>query len=214
MSILSKLTLSSVLLLSFATPSHAFLTELVVGMTSVTNNLIDSTESVTNNSINAASTNLQSLTSNPGKMADRIGLMADRIGFMADRIVTTEGIMAGLAHKIIDRSSEPRVIHHYPSRYAAEPLQYTQPVRIQQAVGNPYMAPLPGTYASARSMQHDNAQYSASSMIYGVTGATYTASRPAKASDSAYAPAWRAAATPAPASAVRMCSSYGVTRSC
>jgi hypothetical protein len=108
------------MLASVSTPSHAFLTELVVGMTSVTNNLIDSTESVTNNTVNTASTTMLSLSSNPGKMADRIGLMADRIGFMADRIVTTEGIMAGLAHKIIDRTTEPRVVPQYAS-YAPAP---------------------------------------------------------------------------------------------
>lgn len=205
---LKKLALAGALLASFTTPAHAFLTELVVGLTSVTNNLIDSTESVTNNTVNAASTTMLSLSSNPGKMADRIGVMADRIGFMADRIVTTEGIMAGLAHKIIDRTTEPRVVRQYAS-YAPAPMPtYYQangygnpdgapygnvyspphPAQVQQISANPYIAAQAAPQAPAYSngyghprAQPDNSQYSASNMIYGVSGATYTAAHPAAA---------------------------------
>ena len=113
MSALKNTALVTAVMASCSGSAFAFFDELVLGMTSVTNNLIDSTESVTNNTVNTASTTMLSLSSNPGKMADRIGLMADRIGFMADRIVTTEGIMAGLAHKIIDSNSQPRVAQHY-----------------------------------------------------------------------------------------------------
>jgi len=196
MSALKNMLLSTAMLASVSTPSHAFLTELVVGMTSVTNNLIDSTESVTNNTVNTASTTMLSLSSNPGKMADRIGLMADRIGFMADRIVTTEGIMAGLAHKIIDRTTEPRVAPQYAS-YAPAPMQsYYQPPRpaqIQRISANPYIAAQAAQqappYAGYRNgnnygyprAQPDTSHYSASNMIYGVSGATYSAARPAAA---------------------------------
>ena len=169
MSTLSKLAISTALLTSISSPSFAFFNELVIGMTSVTNNLIDSTESVTNNTVNTASTTMLSLSSNPGKMADRIGTMADRIGYMADRIVTTEGIMAGLAHKIIDSNQQPRVIHQYASAYAPAPVAsgpagysagssfnnsyanpytntsaynpgYSRPVSIQKVSSNPYLA--------------------------------------------------------------------------
>jgi hypothetical protein len=211
MSALKKLFLSTAVLASFSTPSHAFMTELVAGLTSVTNNLIDSTESVTNNTVNTASTTMLSLSSNPGKMADRIGVMADRIGFMADRIVTTEGIMAGLAHKIIDRTTEPRVVQQYAS-YAPTPMQtyyqangyggpysnaYQQPqprpAQAQQISANPYIAaqstpqaPAYAGYSNGNNYgypraQPDTSQYSASNMIYGVSGATYSAARPAAA---------------------------------
>jgi|GEM_PF-3933936 len=229
--------LTAALLTTFAAPSHAFLTELVVGMTSVTNNLIDSSESVTNNSINAASTNLLSLTSNPGKMADRIGLMADRIGFMADRIVTTEGIMAGLAHKIIDSNSQARVMHAYASAYAPAPahpvtagygktyaMTYGQaPQRampLRTPGGNPYLTvqPAPVVSPAGYAMQPDNSRYSASSMIYGVTGATYTAARPAATAQSPSASSgFGLGARPGarPTLVGNSCGySYGVTRSC
>lgn len=230
MSTLNKLALGSVLLVSFAAPSHAFLTELVVGMTSVTNNLIDSSENVTNNTVNTASTTLLSLSSNPGKMADRIGIMADRIGFMADRIVTTEGIMAGLAHKIIDSNTQPRVVHQYASAYAPAPepipAQYTHPgygnvytnahaQNPQPAAralgGNPYLAskPMPAVAQYSRTAQPDNSRYSASNMIYGVTGATYTAAQPN------YSSGYGIAAKPAIGTASKSCGySYGVARSC
>ena len=203
MSALKIMAVSTAMLASFPMPSHAFLTELVVGMTSVTNNLIDSTESVTNNSVNTASATMLSLSSNPGKMADRIGLMADRIGFMADRIVTTEGIMAGLAHKIIDRTTEPRVAPQYASYAPAAPApmqayypangysnayQPPRPAQVQQISANPYIAAqaAPQAPASAHGFgfsqtQPDNSRYSASQMIFGVSGATYTAARPAAA---------------------------------
>ena len=245
MSALKNMLLSTAMLASVSTPSHAFLTELVVGMTSVTNNLIDSTESVTNNTVNTASTTMLSLSSNPGKMADRIGLMADRIGFMADRIVTTEGIMAGLAHKIIDRTTEPRVVQQYAS-YAPAPMQsYYQPPRpaqVQQISANPYIAaqaapqaPAYAGYGNGNNYGHpraqpDTRQYSASNMIYGVSGATYSAARPAAASmqnshnaQPAYQSGYGFAARPAlnqishPSNTVASNScgfSYGVARSC
>lgn len=92
-----------------ATPAHAFFDKMIDGMTSVTNNLIDSSESVANNTITTTSTTVLVLSRDIGKMADRIdrmadkiGLMADRIGVMADRIVTTESMMATFAHKLVD----------------------------------------------------------------------------------------------------------------
>lgn len=204
MSTLPRFALTATLLASFVAPSHAFMTELVVGLTSVTNNLIDSSESVTNNTVNVASSTMLSLSSNPGKMADRIGLMADRIGFMADRIVTTEGIMAGLAHKIIDASSQPRVVQQYASAYAPQPpaaqnftagygntygnmhgnsyantnaFGQRQALPIRTAGDNHYMVakPAPAVAQYGYATQPDNSRYSASNMIYGVTGATYTA---------------------------------------
>ena len=259
MSALKNMLLSTAMLASVSTPSHAFLTELVVGMTSVTNNLIDSTESVTNNTVNTASTTMLSLSSNPGKMADRIGLMADRIGFMADRIVTTEGIMAGLAHKIIDRTTEPRVVQQYASYAPAAPApmptyyqangfgstssspysnayQPPRPAQVQQISVNPYIAaqtapqaPAYAGYSNGNNYgypraQPDTSQYSASNMIYGVSGATYTAARPAAApmQNEQYAqptqPAFQSGYGFANMAAVnstgKMCTSYGVKRSC
>lgn len=100
------LALSAALL---ASPAHAFFDEIVVGLTSVTNNLIDSSENVAVQGMNTTSTTILVLSRDIGKMADRIdrmadkiGLMADRIGLMADRIVTTESMLAGLAHKLVD----------------------------------------------------------------------------------------------------------------
>jgi hypothetical protein len=210
-----QIAFSAVLFTSLTSPSFAFFDELVKGLTSVTNNLIDSTESVTNNTVNTASTTMVSLSGNPGKMADRIGVMADRIGFMADRIVTTEGIMAGLAHKIIDRTMEPRVAPQYAPQYAAHahtapmPMPtyyrvndygntyggaYPQPARpalAQQVNTNPYLAtqavpqmpahshgfgtPVYGNPVRHTSAQPDNSRYSASYIIFGNTGSTYTA---------------------------------------
>jgi hypothetical protein len=92
-----------------ANPAHAFFDEIVVGLTSVTNNLIDSSENVAIQGMNTTSTTLLVLSRDIGKMADRIdrmadkiGLMADRICVMADRIVTTESMMAGFAYKLVD----------------------------------------------------------------------------------------------------------------
>ncbi len=85
-----------------ATPAQAFFDEIVVGMTSVSNNLIHSGESVTKHSISTTSTTVLVLSHDIGKMADKIGLMADRIGVMADRIVLTESMMAKFAHKVVD----------------------------------------------------------------------------------------------------------------
>jgi hypothetical protein len=258
MSALKKLFLSTAVLASLSTPSHAFMTELVAGLTSVTNNLIDSTESVTNNTVNTASTTMLSLSSNPGKMADRIGVMADRIGFMADRIVTTEGIMAGLAHKIIDRATEPRVVQQYasyaPAAPAPMPTYYqangygnpnsftysnayqqpqTRPAQVQRISVNPYIAaqvapqaPAYAGYGNGNNYgypraQPDTSQYSASNMIYGVSGATYTAARPAAApmqnaqpTQPAYQSDYGFANMAAVNSTGKMCTSYGVKRSC
>jgi len=216
---LQKLALSAALFASLTSPSLAFFDELVKGLTSVTNNLIDSTESVTNNTVNNASTTMVSLSGNPGKMADRIGVMADRIGFMADRIVTTEGIMAGLAHKIIDRTMEPRVAPHFasyahpapalmPTYYQANNYgnahgsvyaQPQRPAQAQQISSNPYIATQVARQLLAHSQssgngniygngnahdhsqaQPDNSRYSASYMIFGNTGSTYTAAQPGR----------------------------------
>jgi hypothetical protein len=180
--------LFTVLVATATAPAHAFLDEMVIGMTSVANNLISSSTSVTNNTVNQASATLNSLSSNPGKMADRIGLMADRIGLMADRIVTTEGLMAGVAHKLIDSNQQ--------SRLAQQPVVYspavshpfgqwnagTSGVNVARpaptAVSNPYM----NAYAPVAQQQEvtayrDNSHYSASNMIFGHAGSTYTAAR-------------------------------------
>lgn len=236
-----QLTVSAALLATVSSSAFAFFGELVVGATSVTNNLISSSASVTNNTVNTASTTMISLSSNPGKMADRIGLMADRIGYMADRIVTTEGLMAGLAHKIIDSNTQPRVVHQYASAYGpaptAMPMGY-QPVyananvyattayaphtaaHSQASRGNPYLvtpAPVAPGYGYAQS-QHNG--YSASQMIYGVAGSTYTAARPAPAPvANAYQPGYSSdygfSARPAVLTAGNSCGvSYGVPRKC
>jgi len=234
MSILNKVVFTSALMVSFPAPSHAFLTELVVGMTSVTNNLIDSTESVTNNTMNNATSTMQSLSSNPGKMADRIGLMADRIGFMADRIVTTEGIMAGLAHKIIDSGPSPQVRQFaagyvpanstaYAPAYApayvpvaAALVNYQHAYAVVQP-GNAYSYPHPTPVAPVHA-RSDNSHYSASYMIYGNTGSTYTAARPATAAtpvSNTYLSAQAYAQPPAVKAVAQSCGiSYGVTRRC
>ena len=230
MSILKKMVFTSALMVSFSAPSHAFLTELVVGITSVTNNLIDSTESVTNNTMNNATSTMQSLSSNPGKMADRIGLMADRIGFMADRIVTTEGIMAGLAHKIIDSGQSPQVRQfaagYVPANATAYAPAYVPaaaaPVNYQHAYavvlpGNAYSYPRPTPVAPVHA-RSDNSHYSASYMIYGNTGSTYTAARPATAAapvSNTYLSAQAYAQPPAVKAVAQSCGiSYGVTRRC
>jgi hypothetical protein len=194
MSALKKHSLAVALIAAYSTPSFAFLD----GLTSVTNNLIDSTESVTNNTVNNATTTVLSLSSNPGKMADRIGQMADRIGYMGDRIVTTEGIVAGVAHKMLDttKPQQPAMqqqawgyapapsLYHAPANYQSHAggIGYAQPLPVQHVQVNPYLpqsytpqavAPVSG-YGYARP---GNERYSASNMIFGVSGATYTAQR-------------------------------------
>jgi len=197
MSAAKNLLLSAALLVSFSSPSYAFLDGVVVGLTSVTNNLIDSTESVTNNTMNNATNTALTLSSNPGKMADRIGLMADRIGYMGDRIVTTEGIMAGLAHKIIDgpnkqpQQAQQQFAWGYAPAPSNQQVSYSnngyafnngyannRPTQNQNYTVNPYM---PG-YAAAPApsfgyAKPDNSRYSASNMIFGQAGSTYTAQR-------------------------------------
>lgn len=148
------------LLVGLSSPAHAFWGELVEGMTSVTNNLIDSSENVANHTIDATALTIVTLSNDTGKMADRIGLMADRIGvmadrigFMADRIVTTEGLLAGIAHKAMD--------HHAGSAVRVAQTSADSPAR-------------PGQVRVA-----DTSRYSASQMILGVGGSTYTATTPA-----------------------------------
>ena len=125
------LVLSGALL---ATPAHAFFDEIVLGLTSVSNNLIDSSESVANNTLATTSTTVLVLSRDIGKMADRIdrmadkiGLMADRIGVMADRIVFTESMMANFAHKLVDRGM------------AVNPYAVAQPIALAAPV--PPVAP-------------------------------------------------------------------------
>lgn len=154
-----KMMTAAVVLSTLSAPSHAFMETLILGLTSVTNNLIDSTESVTNNTIDAASDGFQTVANGPGLMADRIGVMADRIGFMADRIVTTEGIMAGLAHKLIDVGLA-RPVASMPVAHGSAPA--------------PMPAPMPPSYTPGGVHA-----YSASNMIHGVQGTTYTATTPA-----------------------------------
>lgn len=234
---MQKIALSAALFASLSSPSFAFFDELVVGATSVANNLISSGASVTNNTVNTASTTMISLSSNPGKMADRVGVMADRIGFMADRIVTTEGIMAGLAHKILDSNAQQRpapVQAVYQTGYQATGYGYNSAYSAprQAASGNPYMTmqaavPVQQGYAPAYGYtqahaQPDNNRYSASHMIYGNAGATYTAARQAPASvaanpyQSGYGFATQGfAAQPLVTKASNSCGySYGVPRSC
>jgi hypothetical protein len=222
MSNCKKRVLIVTLFAAFSSPAYAFLDGVVTGLTSVTNNLIDSTESVTNNTMNNATTTALSLSSNPGKMADRIGQMADRIGYMGDRIVTTEGLIAGLAHKMIDGPSKQQQAPQQqfgwgfsPNKPAAAPVNYQNPGYgynngynngynsgynnsdvHQRPVAHPsynqnqnqshnnyssnpyspgYAAPVPApSYGYSRP---DNSRYSASNMIFGQPGGTYTAQR-------------------------------------
>jgi hypothetical protein len=218
MNTVQKISLSAALLATLSSPSFAFFDELLVGATSITNNLISSGASVTNNTVNTASTTMISLSSNPGKMADRVGLMADRIGFMADRIVTTEGIMAGLAHKVIDSAPQQRPVQQYASGYG-----YNNAPR-QVANGNPYMtsyaaepAPIAQGYAANYGYaQPDNNRYSASHMIYGNAGATYAAARNTPApTANPYASGYGFSAKPAVKAASNICGfSYGLPHSC
>jgi len=210
MSTLNKIVLSLAVLSTASAPSYAFFD----GMASVANNLIDSTESITNNTVNNATTTALTLASNPGKMADRIGQMADRIGYMGDRIVTTEGLITGLAHKMLDGPNKqpqqgyqraPQAPQPAPFPWGvASPAQaapvsqhpggfgfgfgYAPPAPVQQAPANPYMAGYMQTaeqpqqpYSSYSSLpsfgqaKPNNERYSASNMIFGHAGRTYTA---------------------------------------
>ena len=120
-----------------AMPAHAFFDEIVLGMTSVTNNLIDSSESVANNGITTTSNTILLLSRDIGKMADRIGLMADRIGVMADRIVLTESMLANFAHKLVDTGAAasarmeaapiPAAATYATAPLAAAPLACAEP---------------------------------------------------------------------------------------
>lgn len=153
------------LLVFAATPAHAFLDGMIAGMTSVTNNLIDSTENVTITSINTTSTTILLLSNDIGKMADRInvmadkiGVMADRIGVMADRIVLTESMMAGFAHKVADNNHELAVM-----RQTGQPA----PARI------PVSAPAAPLYTPPGQGYRGNAYLPAPQAVH--TGATQTA---------------------------------------
>ena len=139
-----------------AAPAHAFFDGMIAGMTSVSNNLIDSTENVTITTVNTTSTTILLLSNDIGKMADRInvmadkiGVMADRIGVMADRIVLTESMMAGIAHKVLDngqvratRAGADRMEVH---READGARRYAADSRVRQGAypavpaGNPYL---------------------------------------------------------------------------
>jgi len=88
------------------------------------------------------------------------------------------------------------------------------------ATGNPYLvtpAPVAASYSYAQPLHNG---YSASQMIYGVAGSTYTAARPAPApAASAYQPGnasdYGFAARPAAMTAANSCGlSYGVPRKC
>ena len=235
MSCLKKISLAVVLIAASSTPSFAFFD----GLTSVTNNLIDSTESVTNNTVNNATTTVLSLSSNPGKMADRIGQMADRIGYMGDRIVTTEGIMAGVAHKMMDTAKPAQPVQqqhawgYAPVAPAPSPVGYqynannygygyAQPAPVQHVNANPYM-PYAAPAPNYGYVQPGNERYSASNMIFGVPGATYTAARQAPATAPAsqmygsnnYASGYGFAKQPVQAKVSSNCGySYGVPVSC
>lgn len=246
MSYLKKIAFAILLNSASSTPSFAFFD----GLTSVTNNLIDSTESVTNNTVNNATTTVLSLSSNPGKMADRIGQMADRIGYMGDRIVTTEGIMAGVAHKMMDTAKpaqpmqQQRTWGFVPAAPAPTPVGYqnntnrygygyAQPAPVQHVNANPYMPYSTPAQATARAHGYsqqgyahpENERYSASSMIFGMSGGTYTAARnsPSHAASPAtqgyratnYASGYGYAEQPAPTRANNNCGySYGVPVNC
>lgn len=143
-----------------ASPAHAFFDGMVAGMTSVTNNLIDSSENVTITTINTTSTTILLLSNDIGKMADRInvmadkiGVMADRIGVMADRIVLTESMMANFAHKVADNNHHLATLQYGASngvsRGAEAAVQVPAATRVQYAVnpavpaaysGNPYLS--------------------------------------------------------------------------
>lgn len=126
---MKRLAASLAIMATFqAMPAHAFFDEIVLGMTSVTNNLIDSSESVANNSITTTSNTILLLSRDIGKMADRIGLMADRIGVMADRIVLTESMMANFAHKLVDTSARAEAAAiPAAATYATAPLACAAP---------------------------------------------------------------------------------------
>jgi hypothetical protein len=128
MAMLKTLLFAAGLLAVSATPSHAFFDGMVAGLTSVTNNLIDSGENVTITSINTTSTTVLLLSNDIGKMADRInamadkiGLMADRIGVMADRIVLTESMMARFAHRLVDTGQTAATLPSAGARGAEPP---------------------------------------------------------------------------------------------
>lgn len=110
---LIRLSLAASLSLLATTPAHAFFEQMIAGMTSVTNNLIDSSEHVAVSGMSTTATTVLVLSGDIGKMADRIngmadkiGLMADRIGTMADRIVLTESMMSQFAHKLVDKGHD------------------------------------------------------------------------------------------------------------
>jgi hypothetical protein len=129
-----------------ASPAHAFFEQMIAGMTSVTNNLIDSSENLAVHGMNTTSTTILVLSNDIGKMADRInvmadkiGVMADRIGVMADRIVTTERMMNDFAHKLVDTGADLARGRPAPGMetsrqpLTAQSIQWTQPLPGQAA---------------------------------------------------------------------------------
>ncbi|MDF1880206.1 hypothetical protein JHD50_02620 [Sulfurimonas sp. MAG313] len=91
--------LSTLLIVTILIPMNAnalFLKTMVQEMTSVANNVIDSSTQVSSEMLQL----FGALADDIGEMADRILVMADKIGEMADRIVETEKIMATLATDI------------------------------------------------------------------------------------------------------------------
>jgi hypothetical protein len=102
MNFLKKSLFALLLFLGLTTQSHAFFGQLIEGMTSVANNMVDSSETVVNNGIDTSSETVLGLSDDIGSMADRIGDMADKIGEMGDRIVKTEEIMVDLTTELVN----------------------------------------------------------------------------------------------------------------
>jgi len=90
---------SIILVVSIVLPLNAhafFLSDMIDGMTDVTNNLIDSGTEVSKEMLEL----FGALADDIGEMADRILLMAEEIGEMSDRIVATEQLMADMMVEI------------------------------------------------------------------------------------------------------------------
>jgi len=101
--------MSLLLIVSFALPINAnafFLTSMIEGMTSVANNMVDSSTEISSemldlfgalaDDIGEMADRILDMADKIGEMADRILVMADKIGEMADRIVATEQLMADM----------------------------------------------------------------------------------------------------------------------
>jgi len=86
---------SLILVVGFILPVNAnafFFKSMVEGMTSVANNMVDSSTQISSEMLDL----FGALADDIGEMADRILVMADKIGEMADRIVATEQLMADM----------------------------------------------------------------------------------------------------------------------